>query len=426
MRTAKVHEIAAALPDFGELRPAMQRILFESLPDPEGGWTASGELGTLGERDVPAGALAGAAEELADDVRAHLVGLYGCVGRVVRALAEDEPAEAARALLEAGALEEDAGRPDRAEGYVRRALGLAPAPDDDGGLRARCARRLARVLRRQGRLEESAGLYEEAWELARARGHDRDTAVAAIGRGNVAVDHGRWEEAEAWYRRALERLEVMEVGAEHWHVQVNLAIVARNRGELDACRAHLEKAGSVAALVEPGAEPPLLTHARGMLKMVSGEAAEAAELFREGLLAVEGSEARVRMSVNLGECLLTMGEVPEAGEMARRAEWIALEEDLVRRLPEVYRLLGKVATREGDPDTAALFFEHALKLIHGRGLPDVERARTLEAYAELDEAEALDISVRSRLETAARLYADIGDSVAEERVRARLRESGGR
>jgi hypothetical protein len=56
---------------------------------------------------------------------------------------------------------------------------------------------------------------------------------------------------------------------------------------------------------------------------------------------------------------------------------------LVPKLPEVYRLLGRISSADGNAD-AFVFFERALDIIRERTLPVLEEALTLQAYAECE------------------------------------------
>jgi len=87
------------------------------------------------------------------------------------------------------------------------------------------------------------------------------------------------------------------------------------------------------------------------------------------------------MRANLAESFLARGYVLEAATSAREAEREAIRSRAFARLPEVYRLLGRIRAADEDPD-AFVFFERALELVRDRGLPALEEALTLQAYAE--------------------------------------------
>lgn len=422
MKRLRVDEIAGILPELDELRPLLDRIYARAEPDPDRAWSGSGELGTVGDRIVPAGALDGSAEALADEVRDHLRGVYDSVGGAVRSLARGATTDAAEALLDAADREERARHLGRAEAYARAAHHIVRG-ERDGRIRARCLRRLGRALRSQGRLEEGARRYEEAYRIGTASRAARDAATAAIGRGNIAIDRGRWSEAEEWYDRAAALLEGEEPGPEQWHVELNRSIVAYRRGEFERSREHLDRAEEVAGRVGDASAGPIVENAWGRLLAAEQQTEAAAERLRGALEAAEDPTARVTIAVNLGECLLDLGQPLDAGELARDAERTALREGVVPKLPEVYRLLGRVARAQGHAD-AIVFYERALDIVRHRDLPAFERAQTLEEYSSLESDAGRTGSARTMLEEALALYRDLGMKEAEQRIAALLEEAG--
>lgn len=420
MTRLSVDEVAGILPELDELRPVLDLLFARSVPDPERTWSGSGELGTVGDRLVPADALEGTAETLADTARDHLRNLYEAVGRAVGALIGGEPIAAAEAFLDASGLEEEARRLYRAEAYARAAH-RAVRSGRDGRVRARCLRRLARILRGQGRLAEAGSRYQEAFDVALPSGAHREATIAAIGRGNVCVDRGRWSEAESWYRRAEELLEELDAGPEHWHVELNLSIVAYRTGDLDASRRHLERAGELAGELDDPDAHPILGNAWGKLHKLSGEPDLAVERLRAALEAADDPLARVTISVNLADSLLDLDRALDAGELAREAERIALQGGVTPKLPDVYRLLGRVARRQGHED-GLVFYERALELIRSRRLPDFERAQTLEEYGALEMEVGRIDSAEAKLAESARLYGSVGMREDAERVHALLED----
>jgi hypothetical protein len=84
--------------------------------------------------------------------------------------------------------------------------------------------------------------------------------------------------------------------------------------------------------------------------------------------------------LNLAEALLAQRRLLDAADEARFAEQEAIRGGLAPKLPEVYRLLGRIASEDGEPD-AFVLFERALELVRDRALPPLEEAMTLQAYA---------------------------------------------
>lgn len=126
----------------------------------------------------------------------------------------------------------------------------------------------------------------------------------------------------------------------------------------------------------------LVENGFGQLRLEEGKPRAAELHFREALRGSGTPLARIGVRANLAEALLASGRVLEAGEEARAAEAEALATGVVGRLPEIYRLLARVARERGEPE-AFVFLERALDLIRERRLPPFQEAQTLLLVAEL-------------------------------------------
>jgi tetratricopeptide (TPR) repeat protein len=405
MARLTLDEARDALPPLDELRPVFDHLLARSQPDPARTWAGSGRLGTLGSRLVSGSSLAGVASRLASEHAAALSDIYQIVARALEALERADRPAAARALLEAAALEEKRDRPDRADAYAGAAYRAARDGKHDGTT-ALALRRWARAARALGNLAEALERYGHAYDIARAVSDGGAAAEAAVGAGNVLEDQGRWDEAATWYRRALE---VAERGGEplpeRWYALLNLHIVVRSRGAIDESRELLERAQEAAAKVRVHDSVPLLENARGQLSMALGDFPAAEAHLRAALEAATTSRARVTIRLNLAEALLAQRRILDAAEQARTAEQEAIRAGLVPKLPEVYRLLGRIASADGEPD-AFVLFERALELVRERALPPLEEAMTLQAYAEHEDRRgAADVASALRQEAGRRFEA---------------------
>ena len=202
--------------------------------------------------------------------------------------------------------------------------------------------------------------------------------------GNVLQDEGRWDEAQAWYQTALATLDDHGLEtAERWQALLNLHVVLRSKGSVDESLRPLREAESVAAGLDDGAAIQFLENAWGQWHMVQGEFAEAERRLRAAIEASTGAGAEVTIRLNLAETLLADDRPLEAAEEARRAEREALVARLPQKLPEVYRILGRIAASRGNPEALGLF-ERALEIIKKHQLPALEEAVTLQAYADAE------------------------------------------
>lgn len=382
MSGLRLDELWQLLPAVEELHPVQDLLLARSVPDPRHAWAASGELETVGQRLVAGGISERDAAELARTAAERSARLYAELGRALTCVASGDRLGAGEALLAIARLEAEHHRPDRARKWARSAF-LVCRDEKDQRPAALALRRWGRAARAAGELDEALARYRESYEISHALDEARPAAEAAVGAGNVLEDQGRWLEAEEWYRRALAVLDEhgLDVAPERWHALLNLHITLRSTGRLAESRALLDAAVEAAA-TDPDALP-FLENARGQLRQVEGAHDEAETHFRTALAAASAPGARVVIGVNLAECLLARERHLDAAEAARDAEAQALSARLAPRLPEVYRILGRIAAVRGNPD-AFVLFERALEIIGERGLPGIEEARTLQAYAEAE------------------------------------------
>lgn len=385
MKRLTVDGLRTVLPDLDELRPVADKLLADSRPDPARTWTASGTLASLGDRLVETRGLTGELRTLADAEHRHRERIFEMVGRAVVSLEAGTASPAAAALLDAAALEEERDRAEKAEAYADAACRVARDGEDPGVL-SLALRRRGRHRRTMGRYGESARDYGEAALVAESVHDARGRAEALIGRANVLEEQGQWEAAADGYREALATLEALdEPTPELWHAHLNLHVVLRSVGEIDEALPPLRTAQEIArAIGDDGAEP-FLANARGQLDMALGDFEAAEEHLRRALEACiargSGSRAEITIRLNLAETLLARDRTLDAAEAARRAERKAIVARMPQKLPEVYRLLGRIAAADGVAD-AFVLFERALEIIEERRLPALERAQTLQAYAE--------------------------------------------
>ncbi|MEX2467426.1 MAG: tetratricopeptide repeat protein [Gemmatimonadota bacterium] len=378
-------ELRAMLPDLEELRPLLDAAIHASTPDPDDTWSGSGELATAGARLVDGAALSFHASTALAAFQSHMRDVYEHVARAVTSAGEGNSVAAATALLHAAALEEGVGRHASASGFADAAYRRVEAAQDTD-LAGLALRRKARATRALGWLDESLALYERAAGIARASGDADGLAEATIGSGNVHEQRGRWDEAERSYRQALDVLDGMSpTTPAHWHALLNVHIVLRSRGDVESSREWLDRARETSLGLEDTTSLPFLKNAEGQLFMAGNDPGEAEARFLEALDATRTPFASVTIGLNLAECLLALGRVLDAAEQTREAERTAITGNAGTKLPEVYRMLGRVAATHGNPD-AFVLFERSLALTGGDTGHDLERAQTLQAYAEAERA----------------------------------------
>jgi tetratricopeptide (TPR) repeat protein len=376
-------EMRLMLPELGEIRPILDHLLGESAPDDERQWAGSGELGTSGSRLVDIAALRESLNRLVSAEQAHIEQVFGHVVEAAARFADGDAEGAAGEFLALAALEEMNERADRAAAYADAAC-RAAQEGSDSRLMALALRRRARSRLALGEHEEAEKDYSRAQGLALAAGDVRGHAEGAIGAGNVLEEQGRWEGAEKWYILALDALKDEDTQpVEAWHASLNLHVVMRSRGRLEESLAPLTRAEEIAGQIGDESARPFIENARGQWHMADGGFEDAISHLKTAVDAASGARASVTIRVNLAEALLAAGRPLDAAEEARVAEREAIIARLGRKLPEVYRLLGTITAGQDNPD-AFVLFERALEIIEARRMPRLERAITLQAYADAE------------------------------------------
>jgi len=419
----RLERLLDVLPDSRELRPLLEELFASSRADPERRWTASGELGTAGGRLVDAEAFEAGARAWIEAERRRLERRVGAVTAVVTALQRRDSDDVVSALLDESSALEAEGRGADAERWADAAYRIAR---EAGHLRtAEALRRKARCARAVGALDASARAYEEAFARATDSECWRDAVVAATGRGNVAIDRGRWTDAESWYGRALAvldrdepRLPPEDARALRWRVFQNLGITHRERGLLAEAEAWYVRAEEESAGLDDPAAAIEIENGRGQLDLARGSARAAELRFRKAMEAIESDIAhavRVAIRTNLGEALLERGHTLEAAMVLREAEAEALRGHHLARLPAVYRLLARIAHERGE-DQAFVLVDRALEIVRSAELPSLEEALTLRVYAELREAQKEPDAAMEARARADRIFERLGGRARQSRA----------
>ncbi|MDZ7780230.1 MAG: tetratricopeptide repeat protein [Gemmatimonadota bacterium] len=407
MNRFTIDDLRAALPELDELRPLVDYLVATSVADPERTWSGSSELGTAGDRLVEPLDLEEASERLALEVFEHRSRIYGLAARAIAALTEGDAEAATEALLQAASLEAEKGEAPRAAAYADAAYRLA-RDAGDATLASLTLRRRARHRRAEGRYEDARRDYEEALVLAEAAEDPRGAAEACVGAGNVCEEQARWGEAEDWYRRALSLLGSHEPPVpEQWHALLNLHVVLRSMGSLEGCLEPLREAEALVETLDDSSAVPFLENAWGQYHMALRDFDTAEQHLRRGVAESADARSEITIRLNLAETLFARGRHLDAAEEARRAERRAIVSSMPQKLPEVYRLLGRILADEGILD-AFVLFERALQIVDARDLPAIERARTLQAYGEAESSLGDTATGRELLSEADRLYERLG------------------
>jgi tetratricopeptide (TPR) repeat protein len=405
-RPLKIDHALKALPEVDDLGGLREALLGASREDRGRAWTASAAYATVDGRLADTAALEERISALAEEARQRVEAVMRHSLAALRAVEAGDEAAAARALMAAGEVEEDAGRLDAAESFYRQALALGRRPRDRSA-EGLALRRLGRISRERGDLDAAQRHYLAGYQVALAQRDDEGAVVACQGVGNVYVDQGLWARAREWYERGLSLIAADGSSRLRWQLYSNLAVVARRTGELQESSEWLDRAEAlVLATDDPAGRLPI-ENGRARLLMERGSYAAAERAYRRSIEGQGSPSLRGAVLSNLADCLLLAGDLRGAEAAARELERLALVHRLVPLLPHAYRTLGAVARARRDEE-GFVFYEQALELCRAPGSPPFELAQTQHAYALWEMAMDHPESAVARLAEALAVYRRLG------------------
>jgi tetratricopeptide (TPR) repeat protein len=277
-----------------------------------------------------------------------------------------------------------------------------------------------------GEYQEGARHYQRALVLAEAE-FDRPGAIdACVGLGSVALERAEWGGAQAWYARALRLVEAAGEGGDELRVgriAHQLGVLARRQGDLNAAGEQLRRARECFEPLAAGLEMAAVLDAQGRLDAALGRPGPAAAAYREALAWVRrgerDTELEVTIQLHLAELLLETDRLLEAEEEMRRAEQVAINSNLTRRLVQIYTWLGKLRGRQGD-ETGFVFFEQAIELCRTFERAPQDEARVYHEYGLFRQRCGGADEARAYLERARDIFRSLGVDAEVERVSAEL------
>ena len=263
-----------------------------------------------------------------------------------------------REFLSEGRRSQQLGALDRALECFRRAVDAT----DDPSLASEAWRRISSVRRAQCRWDDALEAAHRARSLAR-RAHDADAMAESLN-CEAAVHMNRGEMGVA--RPLLE--EAAEVSGSDRAMGItlqNLGFVAARTGDLDGAEryfevsaAHFRRAG-----YRWGEACVLNSHAgaaldRGDYRLAESTAQRAIDAARE----VEDLNLLALATQNRAEALAKLGDLSTAEDLLSEAlGYFGAAGDHMRQV-DVFKLLGDICIRRGDPTTARRCFEKGLEL----------------------------------------------------------------
>ena len=418
----RVEQALRLLPDVEDLAPLRGFVVSLSSSRSPEAWAAAEPNRTIGKRTLDPTTLRARVPQVLNRVTGRVAVLYDAAVDALESEQSGDFSQAVRALVRAGAYEEQSVRYSQAHAWYRQALGVAEQlRDRQPEMEALC--HLGRLEASRGYLDEGARAFQRSLALAEAELDNEHAAGACKGLGDVLFAQSQWAGAEAWFARGLQYAKSNRAMA--GSLSLGLGQAAQRRGEHGVAVERMRWALENFAAVGDNAGVIRTLLARGLMEAAEGKTAEALATYREALshLPVSDPDPVLELSVRLrlAELYIDLGRLPDADDETRRAEDLAITHQQPRWLARTYVIMGKLRGRQGD-ENGFVFFEQAIELCRSG-----EPARRLEAdvyreYAGFRTTMGDRHEARAYLERARDLLEPFGDAVALDRIEQELRQ----
>ena len=276
-------------------------------------------------------------------------------------------------LGQQAARQNDAGQPDQAALTYRQILAWQqkqPQTEQTRGNISVTYHQLGMTAQDRGRLDEAEDWYRQAIQIREELGLRSLLATDYHQLGNTAYLRGRLDEADDWYRKSLAIKE--ELGNRPLMVTTyhQLGITAQDRGQLDEADDWYRKALTIEE--ELGNHPHMAGtyHQLGNTAYLRRRLDEADDWYRKALTIEEelGNHPQMASTYHqLGITAQDRGRLDEADDWYRKS--LAIEEELGNRLgmASSYHQLGNTAYLRRRLDEAENWYRQALAIREGLG-----------------------------------------------------------
>ncbi|MGQ0813999.1 MAG: hypothetical protein ACT4O1_05990 [Gemmatimonadota bacterium] len=400
--------LLGALPEQHELAPLRHALLRTSVPDAARAWAHSSAYATVDKRVITADALRAAAADARNAAHARADALYDAVTEVLEFAAHNDDVAAALRLIAIGESAEAEENYRTACAYYEVA-GRFSETLADRRVRVLALRRLARARAALGDVDLAISVFRASLEQAVAAEDIEAQVYVQLGLGNIMGFQGRWQEGSQYYE-AARALCGDQFPRLRGQIAINLAVMHRERGDLEAASAQQAAASALWSEMAP-ADHSVWYNSRGLLAVARGETDAAETIFRQALETAGSDFDRAMVLDNLAELFIQQGNLADAEAYARAAEELALSAASPRALAEIYTRLGKIFRLRSDLN-GVTFFEKALEICRGRRYPLTEANAYLE-YGIFRRTLGDTEEARSYIERARQLCADIGAAQLE-------------
>jgi tetratricopeptide (TPR) repeat protein len=410
------------LPEIEGLAP-LRALLLSSARTPDDDWGSGAPYRTIGRREAAPEVMRQTVADASASVQAHLGDLSERYIRALEHVDNQDTGAAVAALLENGRREQEAGRLVQARAWFQSARALAEGlKDRKPEVEAQLA--LGELALFLGFYEDAAREFQRALVLAEFEFDQASAIRAAKGLGDVAVERAAWTGAQAWYARALRLADATP--HERWVAQLHHATaeLSRRMGDLNAASVSVRVARERFEALGDGHEMARVLTTQALIEGQQGLAARASAALIEALAWVRsgtpdpGLEVFIRL--HIARVHVDQRRYLEAEEELRRAEDLAIGANLLRRLAEIYSLLGAARGEQGD-ETAFVFFEQALEIARMLDRWPIAEAQVRYAYGRFRERLGSADEALAHFERAREIFESVGASAELERVRFDLR-----
>ena len=419
----RVEKALALMPELEALAPLRALLVSIARPDEATLWSSSGPYLTLGKRGVHPDELRRRMPQAFHRITEHLQALFKAYVEALECQQRADAPGVVAALLRAGRLEEEVGRHAQARTWYEVALRVAEALQDRRP-EVEALHALGYVCLALAEYAAGARHFQRSLALAEAEFNQVGATAACEGLGDVALAQGQWGGAQAWYSRGLRLAEAAGDAPRAGRLERQLGVLARKQRDLVAAGEFLRRARERFEVAGLADEMAGVLNEQGLLDAQLGRYTAASAAYREALAWAQRAprDARLELSIrlNLAELDLEAGRLLEAEAELRRAEQVAIGGHVIRRLAQIYTLMGRLRGAQGD-ETGFVFFEQALELASALERSVATAARVYHAYGLFRSRLGQQEEARAYLERARELFDSLGEAVERERVEAELR-----
>jgi tetratricopeptide (TPR) repeat protein len=234
---------------------------------------------------------------------------------------------------------------------------------------------------------------------------------------------GEWAGARAWFARGLRLAEASEDQPRMGSIEHQIARLALREGDLGNAEEYLARASTRFERLGDATQIAKTLNTKGLVETALNRHGRAGNEYREALAWLRKAEpnpaVEISIRINLAEMYLRSNRFLEAVEESRRAEALAIAENLPRRLIEIYSLLGRLSGQQND-ETGFVFFESAIELCRTMDCPPALEGQVYFDYGLFRARLGQRDEARAYLERAREIYESVGGAIELASVREEL------